>query len=183
MDSLTPRFPEMRAPQVRLRRRITLGLLRYIPSPLLERLIWCTQPKFVMAVAVMVVRQDRVLLLRHRYRRRHPLGLVTGFIEPGEPPRAAACREVQEETGVAVIGDRLRFIRMSFVSRHHLEVVYCLEADDSFPQFTPASLDGEIANGQWYTLDRLPSGISPAQLAIIEQIDRSRAEGFDPGRV
>lgn len=183
MDSLAPRFPDMRAPKLRLRRRITVGLLRYIPSPLLERLIWCTQPKFVMAVAVMALRQDHVLLLRHRYRRRHPLGLVTGFIEPGEPPQVAACREIREETGVAITGDRLRCIRMGFVSRHHFEVVYCLEVDDSFPQFTPASLDGEIANGQWYALDHLPPGISPAQLAIIEQIDHSRAEGSDPSHV
>lgn len=62
------------------------------------------RPRFVVAVGVVVWREDRMLALR-----RSPStyaggnwNVVTGGLEAGEQPLAAAVREVEEETGLAV---------------------------------------------------------------------------------
>ena len=59
----------------------------------------------LVAAVVIVFRNDRVLLLRRAPDNEAAPGLwesVSGRIEPGEDPHAAAEREAREETGLAV---------------------------------------------------------------------------------
>ena len=59
----------------------------------------------LVAVVVVVVREDRVLLIRRAAESEAGAGIwesVSGRVEPGEQPRDAAIREAREETGLAV---------------------------------------------------------------------------------
>jgi ADP-ribose pyrophosphatase YjhB (NUDIX family) len=57
----------------------------------------------VPAVGVAVVESARLLLVRRRYApMQGAWGLPGGFVEAGEAPERAACREVLEETGLVV---------------------------------------------------------------------------------
>lgn len=60
---------------------------------------------FVVAVAVVIVREGRVLVMRRAPTKDAAPGLwetVSGRIEPDEQPLAAAVREVREESGLEV---------------------------------------------------------------------------------
>lgn len=60
---------------------------------------------FVAAVAVLIVREGRVLALRRSPAKDASPGVwetVSGRLEPDEDPRAAAAREALEETGLSV---------------------------------------------------------------------------------
>ena len=68
------------------------------------------KPEAKRVVAAILMRTDgRVLLLRRSMQHRTNPGqwcFVTGYIEPGEEPAAAAVREVQEELGLEVQVER-----------------------------------------------------------------------------
>ncbi len=152
-----------------------LGLLRYCPPPILRLLVWWTHAKFLVAVAVVAMRQDQILLLRHRYRSRYPWGLITGFVERGESVEEAAVREIAEETGVQLSSSwRLDCLQMGFVNRRLFEVVYWLDEDNLFPEAVGPSSDGEIEAGVWYSLNRLPRGVPRAQVALIRRAEQTR---------
>jgi 8-oxo-dGTP diphosphatase len=64
--------------------------------------------RFVVSVAVVVFRGGRLLALRRAPRRLAAPGaweVVSGRVEPGEEPLAAARRETREESGLRVIPD------------------------------------------------------------------------------
>ena len=67
--------------------RAWLGARRILTDPLAAE-VWVTDPTY-----------SHVLLVRHRVRGWVPPG---GTVEPGERPRAAAVRELVEETGAMV---------------------------------------------------------------------------------
>ncbi|MEV0375551.1 NUDIX domain-containing protein [Streptomyces sp. NPDC050636] len=72
----------------------------------------------VSARAVVVDREGRVLLIRHRDNDGEFHVLPGGRVEPGETAAEAACREVKEETGLQVtIGDLL-WVREYLPERH-----------------------------------------------------------------
>jgi 8-oxo-dGTP diphosphatase len=61
--------------------------------------------RYIVAVAVIVLRRGRLLALRRAAHRDAAPGVwetVSGRLEPGEDPRAAAVRETREETGLAI---------------------------------------------------------------------------------
>jgi 8-oxo-dGTP diphosphatase len=62
-------------------------------------------PRYIVAVAVIVLRRGRLLALRRAAHRDAAPGVwetVSGRLEPGEDPGAAAVRETREETGLAI---------------------------------------------------------------------------------
>ncbi|MFE6274096.1 NUDIX domain-containing protein [Streptomyces goshikiensis] len=110
-------------------------------------------------VAVVRDGQGRVLL-----QRRSAGGMWTplsGILEPGEDPSAAAVREVGEETGVQVVVERLAAVTNSPPVRHgngdraqYLEIVFACRSVD--PDSVPRACDDESVEVGWFPLDALP---------------------------
>jgi len=60
------------------------------------------------AVAVFVPERDRLLLVKRKFPPEQGCwALAAGFVDLGEPPEAAAVREVREETGLEVVIERM----------------------------------------------------------------------------
>jgi len=139
-------------------------VLGFFPKPMQAFVIWLVAPKFLIAVAMVVIRHDGVFLVRHRYRSRFPWGLVTGFVEPGESLEEAAIRELREETGqFSFDPTSLTLIRTHFVDSRNLEIVYAISAPPDFPDQIGPSVDGEIECGEWHAIRHLPRDIAPQQ--------------------
>ena len=87
------------------------------------RLLWLTQPKFMVSVCG-VVRDDegRVLLLRHRFWPEGSWGLPGGYAHGAERLEDALARELREETGWRIADQRLLRVNSGF--RLRVEVVY-----------------------------------------------------------
>lgn len=143
--------------------------LAYFPKPVMSLVIWLLQPKFLMAVAVVAMRRDEVLLVRHSYRIRHPWGLVTGFVERGESLEQAALRELREETGQYWPESvPVRLIRTHFVNVRTFEAVFGIHAPWSVPRHFGPSEDGEIECGAWFPVTDLPRDVAPQQRTLID---------------
>ncbi|MEV7417703.1 NUDIX domain-containing protein [Streptomyces sp. NPDC089919] len=86
---------------------------------------------------------------------------LSGILEPGEEPAAGMAREVEEETGVRVVVERLAAVTVSPPVRHgngdraqYLELVFaCRPAG---PGQVPRVCDDESAEVAWFPLDALP---------------------------
>ncbi|MCY0930975.1 NUDIX domain-containing protein [Streptomyces sp. H27-H1] len=130
-------------------------------------------------VAVVRDEHGRVLL-----QRRSAAGLWTplsGILEPGEAPAAGAAREVEEETGVRVVVERLAAVTSSPPVRHdngdraqYLEIVFaCRPAD---PDQAPRVCDDESVEVGYFALDALPPMTARMReiIAMVEK-DESRA--------
>jgi 8-oxo-dGTP pyrophosphatase MutT (NUDIX family) len=95
---------------------------------------------------------DRVLLVRHTYGSRR-WDLPGGGRHRGEPPAAAARREMREELGLEL--DNWRALGQLYArAERHRQTIQIYGAEVSDPALT---LDlGEIAVARWFRLDRLP---------------------------
>ncbi|MFF0481935.1 NUDIX domain-containing protein [Streptomyces sp. NPDC004435] len=126
-------------------------------------------------VVAVVRNENRQVLLQ----RRSAAGLWTplsGIVEPGEAPAAAAAREVEEETGVRVVVERLAAVTHSPPVQHangdraqYLEIVFaCRPAD---PGQVPQVCDDESVEVGWFALDALPPMSERMQqiIAIVEK--------------
>ncbi len=139
----------------------------------MQKLMWWTQAKFVLAVVVVIFHQNRILLLEHSYRPRYPWGLPTGWVHYGETLEDAVRREVREEAGVDL--GFVHWLYAEFPSRRHLEVGYWAEADTAADGVMSA--DGEIVSSRWIPYDgELPEKLLPTQRAIIESAVKARAQ-------
>ncbi|MFF7995137.1 NUDIX domain-containing protein [Kitasatospora xanthocidica] len=86
---------------------------------------------------------------------------LSGILEPGEAPAAAVVREVEEETGVQVVVERLAMVTTSPPVRHgngdraqYLEIVFaCRPAD---PAHLARVCDDESVEVGWFALNALP---------------------------
>ena len=85
--------------------RRSLRLLRFVPAPMLERLVRLRSPSYTLGAACMIehhdrVHGDRVLLVQTAYRR--TWSLPGGLLARREGPLDGLRREVREEVGVEV---------------------------------------------------------------------------------
>lgn len=133
-----------------------------IPSSARWGLIRLSQPTFtVSAGAIVLNRENEVLLLKHILRAGTGWGIPGGFLDHGEQPDAAVRREVLEETGIEI--SDVRFIRMHTLKRH-IELIYSARSDGE-----PRVLSPEITELGWFRPDSLPTGLPPAHKKLIEE--------------
>jgi ADP-ribose pyrophosphatase YjhB (NUDIX family) len=121
-------------------------------------------PLFSLGVSGAVINPSgQVLLLRHAFRRRHPWGLVSGWVNRGESPSDAMRRELREET--SLIGEVGPVLLIRGDKRApSLEVVYLVRVSGG--TFRPS---GETPEGCWHDLGQtLPDGLHPTHRPVIQ---------------
>jgi ADP-ribose pyrophosphatase YjhB (NUDIX family) len=127
----------------------------YALAVALRRVFWGLRRPVTVGVRAFVVRDDAVLLVRHRAGRQ-PWSLPGGGVARYERLAEAARREAQEETGVAVRIERLLGIYDSFHDgvSNYIAVFVCTPLGDPDP---PRSL--EIAEARFFPIGAPPVDI------------------------
>lgn len=119
-------------------------------------------------VTAVVRREDEVLLVRRADNDRW--APVTGILDPGEEPAAAAVRETQEETGVQIRVDRLAAIS-SGIEVTHANGDLAVYLDHTFACTWVGGEarvnDDESVDVRWWPL----AGLPPMQSDLLERID------------
>lgn len=114
---------------------------------------------------------DKVLLSRRKNTRYHDgeYSLPAGHIEEGEYAQAAAIREAQEETGVTISPENLRFVHTMYRMREdHTRVEYFFEVTKWEGEITNPEPD-KCADLTWYSISDLPTDIIPYIKQALEQ--------------
>ena len=121
-------------------------------------------------VAAVIEHEGRVLLARNKDWPEKMFGLITGFLEKGETPEEAVCREVKEEVGLS--SEIEGFIGMySFFQANQLILAYHVKARGEI------SLGDEIEEVKHIDPEKLrpwPIGTGPAVKDWLESRKGSR---------
>lgn len=120
-------------------------------------------------VGVVRDEQHRYLLFRHTYRREHPWGLPTGFMEHGERPADALRREVLEESGLTI---ELGPVYHVFPApRDVMNVVFRGRITGGVFRAS-----NEISEARWFTPESIPP-LMPDQADLIFACEREDVHG------
>lgn len=129
------------------------------------RILWVTQPKFIVGVSGLVRDdQGRVLLIKGRmWKPSMPWGLVTGYAKGGETWENTVVREAHEETGyeVKVVPGPVRLVT-GFKLR--AEVAFLAE----FVGGTYTPDPKEVLDSGFFHINQLPDGVLSPHRALIE---------------
>jgi 8-oxo-dGTP pyrophosphatase MutT (NUDIX family) len=129
------------------------------------RLYWRIAKPRTFGVRALVLGPDgRVLLVKHTYDRYWYL--PGGGVRRGESPEAALARETREEIGIAALAVERRLGTYLNTREGKRDTVHVFVAR--------AGAIGkrqrlEIAAAEWFALDALPDGVSPATRRRIEE--------------
>ncbi len=119
----------------------------------LLRAYWYFARPRTIGVKCVIVRGNRVILVRHNYGKTDRWTVPGGKVKNGEPPEAAAKREMHEELGI-VIADLRR------IGTHYTEHEYKKDTVVYFSATagtdTVKKDDYEILEAGWFSLDSLP---------------------------
>jgi ADP-ribose pyrophosphatase YjhB (NUDIX family) len=140
-------------------------LWRGAPRFVRRACVLLTQPRFTVTAGVVVSdERGRVLLLRHVLRGGSGWGVPGGFVTAGEQPDEAIRREVREETGLALEGIELAFVR---THEHVRQVEIIFRGRMRSDAVGRLDKGFEIDRAEWFALDALPQGIDPDQRRVI----------------
>jgi 8-oxo-dGTP pyrophosphatase MutT (NUDIX family) len=134
------------------------------------RVYWFLCRPAASGVKCALTRGDHVLLVRHTYGRAE-WELPGGRIKHGEPPAAAAAREMREELGIKVDG-WTPLGRLTGRADYRRDTLYCFRAALDNPQLT---LDhGEIDAAAWFPRRALPPDLGGYGRRILPLLDDRR---------
>lgn len=155
-------------------KRILSSLWRRLPPKLRRWSVRATNVKFtVTAAGIILDREGRVLLIKHRFRPGSGWGIPGGFLQAGEEPVDALRRELREEIGLEL--DQPRILAVRTFSRHsQLEVVFLA---DAFSDMHPKSI--EVEDVAWFKLDSLPDQLPSDQKKLIRSALHDGAKAPD----
>lgn len=122
------------------------------------------------AVSAAVIRGSQVLLVQRGHAPyKGWWSLPGGVIAYGETARAAAAREVREETGLMVLVERLLGVREIVTRRHHY-VLLVFRARPRFPDARPRAASDAAAT-RWVSRAELPAlRLTPGLAGILGQL-------------
>jgi ADP-ribose pyrophosphatase YjhB (NUDIX family) len=123
------------------------------------------------AVAVFATRgvgdaAEVLLVLRAHAPAAHTWALPAGFVDPDEPPQAAAAREVLEETGLVVTVGRLAALlhRPDADGLADLVLVYTAQPQGAH---MPLQAGDDAADARWFARSALPpAGLHTTRLML-----------------
>jgi ADP-ribose pyrophosphatase YjhB (NUDIX family) len=145
------------AVEARLRRHASPATLRraYRLGYLVLRPWWFVTRPRTLGVKAVVRRGDDVLLVRHSYARRDQWDIPGGFLRPGEDPRVALFRELEEELGIRPQEATL-IAETPSRNDHKREIlrVFAVDVEDPTTRPSPA----ELAEVGWFHHRALPAG-------------------------
>lgn len=119
-----------------------------------ERLRWRLFHPVTIGARVILVREGRVLLVRHSYRA--GWFLPGGGVDKGETLEEAARREAEEEAGALVAELRLLGVYADFPGGK--EDYIAVFGSERF-RWGPREPNGEIVEVGWFALSELPAGV------------------------
>ena len=124
-------------------------------------------PRVDPAIIVLVSHENRCLLGRQPSWPEGRYSTIAGFVEPGESLEDAVCREVLEETNVAV-GDVRYHSSQPWPFPSSLMLGFTAHAESSEIELN----DGELEDAQWFTRKELRSGFPklPYRLSIARRL-------------
>ncbi len=139
------------------------AIWRRVPRVLRRMTMRATNARFtVTSAAIVVDKQGRVLLLKHRFRPGTGWGIPGGFIEAGEQPEEAVRRELREEVGLELADVELVTTR-AFKKPRQIEIVFL-----SRPRGDASPKSIEIRKASWFSIDSLPEGFPADQRRLIK---------------
>ena len=145
---------------------VTLRRQAYRVAHRLLRAWWFVRRPPLHGVKCVLTDGDRVLLVRHTYG--HPnWDLPGGTPRRGEPPIAAATREMQEELGLQV-GDWHSLGELVRVSYGCEDTLHCFQAELSAPQLSVNH--AEITAARWFDQSRLPVDLGGHVRPVLAQM-------------
>jgi ADP-ribose pyrophosphatase YjhB (NUDIX family) len=120
-----------------------------------------------LAVSAIVFDSQRRILLVRQGLKRHDWELPGGKVKKRESPTEALVREVREETGLAVMPERLIGI---FFIRQELFYDFVIACRLVEPQQKPTPRPPEIVECGFFATDRLPQPIRPFTVQRIQDV-------------
>jgi len=140
------------------------SIFRHLPGPVRRRVVRLGQRRFTVTAGAFVFDDEgRILLLEHEFRADSRWGLPGGFLEQGEQPDEALCRELQEEASLEVTDVELYFARTLRKPRQVELYFACIAASEAKPS------SFEIRKAQWFDTNDLPDDLSNSQRKMIRR--------------
>lgn len=124
------------------------------------------------------------VLLQERNEPQRRWGLVGGLMELGESTKDVVLREVQEESGIQLSADQLRFVGVYSGKNHRSvapngDVFYSVITAYATDHVTaaPRVCDTESVTFRWFPLTRLPENLVGNHRVIITDYLAGQAKG------
>jgi 8-oxo-dGTP diphosphatase len=133
-------------------------------TPLRRRLAWMANDRFIHGVSGIILdREGRVLLLKHRFWIEQRWGLPGGLARHGETPGATLRRELMEETGLDV--RPMRLLRVNTTRGRLAEFILLAECDGK-----PVAKSAEIMDARFWAVDALPGDLLQSHATLLGKL-------------
>lgn len=122
-----------------------------LPSPIKKVITrFREQSFFIGVIGIVLDDENRLMLFRHTYRPFAPWGLPSGWLKRGESLEQSIIREINEETGLSVVFDRVLHIE-AYPKEPKIDVWMKYRALPGV-----ARKSAEVEEVKFFSLDSLP---------------------------